>query len=146
MKEIQRASPWKDDINGMESSSQLLHWHHQENTLLAPREKRKRSLCWQQDRFDLTSEWMEETFHETKHDATKRQSKRRATYLEKEDAQNSELLCKHRTRTNGRDNRALELEICCVPSAQVVTTVLLRGGLRSKTENLPIELRSTHVI
>ena len=146
MKEIQRASPWKDDINGMESSSQLLHWHHQENTLLAPREKRKRSLCWQQGRFDLTSEWMEETFHETKHDATKRQSKRRATYPEKEDAQNSELLCKHRIRTNGRDNRALELEICCVPSAQVVTTVLLRGGLRSKTENLPIELRSTHIM
>lgn len=136
MKEIQR------DINGMESSSQLLHRHHQENTLLAPREKRKRSLCWQQDRFDLTSEWMEETFHETKHDATKRQSKRCATYPEKEDAR-TQSCC---VNTNGGDNRAPELEICCVSPAQVVTTVLLRGGLRSKTENLPIELRSTHIM
>lgn len=42
---------------------------------------------------------------------------------------------KHRIRTNGRGNRAPELEICCVPSAQVVTTtVLLRGSLRSKTK------------
>lgn len=42
----------------------------------------------------LTSEWMEETFPETKHDITKRLSKRHATYLEREEAQNSELLCK----------------------------------------------------
>lgn len=133
MKEIQRASPWKDDINGVILPASPLAPPGKYSA--GSKRERKRSLCWQQDRFDLTSEWMEETFHETKHDATKRQSKRRATYPEKEDAQNSELLCKHRIRTNGRDKRALELEICCVPSAQVVTTVLLGGGLRSKTEN-----------